>query len=248
MSGKRGWMVAPFFAALFVAVFITSWLNVDPPQLIHVFDQGGTAPVELMTIPLFGAIVPLVWLCCPFSGGRVRKFILSLCVSILAIMAIAKELDLHIAFIEWLYPEVADYHGTPFKMKFLTKTDYPIGAKAVVIAYFGILFSIGGYAIARYIKPLFKGFFKFHPVAWSIAFMGGSGVVVQLSDRLPAMLRKCGWISVEAMDKHTGSVAALMKVFEEGTEMALAVFALLAILQAHMIYNPPAQESPYKDL
>ncbi len=248
MAGKRGWMVAPVFAALFIAAFVSCWLYIDPAQLILFFDQGGFAPVELMTIPLFAAIVPLVWLCCPFSGGRMRKFALSLAVSVLAILAIAKELDLHIAFIEWLYPEVADYHGTPFKMKFLTKTDYPIGAKAVVVAYFGILFTIGGYAIVRYLKPLFKGFFKLHPASWSVAFMGGSGVVVQISDRLPAMLRKLGWLSVETMDKHTGSAAALMKVFEEGSEMALAVFALIAILQAHMIYNPPAAESPYKTL
>ena len=248
MVGRKGWMVAPVLAALFAAVFVVSWMAIEPTRLISIVDQDGRSPLELMTIPFFAAIAPAVWLFCPFSGSRKRKFLLSLAVTLLSVLAVMKELDLHIALIEWAYPDVAQYHGTPFKMKFLTKTDYPIGAKALVVAYFGILFSIGGFAIIRYIKPLFKGFFKLHPAAWSVAFMGGSGVLVQVADRLPAMLRKLGWIDPALMDKHTGSVAALMKVFEEGSEMALAAFAILAILQAHMIYNPPPQESPYRSI
>ena len=240
-------MVSPAIAIAFAALFIAAYAALPPERAIGLFDRGGFSPVEIATLPLYALIVPLVWLCCPFGGSRKRKILLNCCVTALAVIAVAKELDLHIALMRHLYPETAAFKGTPFKMNFLRKTDYPIGAKMIVVAYFGTLFSIGAYAIIRYFKPVFKGFFNFHPVAWSVAFLGGSGVLVQICDRLPSTLRKAG-VDAALMDKHTGSLAALFKIFEEGTEAALAVFALLAILQAHLIYNPPHPPEDFSQL
>lgn len=246
VAGKRSWMLAPAVALAFAVLFVASWLSLPPEKVIRLYDNDGRAIVELMTLPLYALIIPLVWLASPFKGSAWRRFFLNLGVSLLAGIAILKETDLHIAILHWFYPETAQFKGTPFKMNFLRKTDYPLGAKAIVGGYFGTLFVIGGYAIIRYIKPLWKGFWSFHPVAWSVAFLGGSGVLVQIVDRLPSVIRKNGLIDAALMDKHTGSVAALFKVFEEGTEAALAIFALLAILQAHAIYrpeNPPEEFS-----
>ena len=50
------------------------------------------------------------------------------------------------------------------------------------------------------------------------------------------------------LDKETGSVAALMTAFEEGGEMMMAVFALIAILQAHAIYAPDKPDAKFAEL
>ena len=43
-------------------------------------------------------------------------------------------------------------------------------------------------------------------------------------------------------------LAALFTALEEGSEMLLAIFALLAILQAHAIYSPDAPDASFADL
>ena len=50
------------------------------------------------------------------------------------------------------------------------------------------------------------------------------------------------------LDKANGSLTALMTAMEEGGEMMLAVFALLAILQAHVIYAPDRPDSRFAEL
>ena len=75
-----------------------------------------------------------------------------------------------------------------------------------------------------------KGFFRFEPVAWTMAFFGGVSVMVLAVDRLPANLRHAN-IAV------SDSLLALMKALEEGGEMLMALLALLAILQAHLIFG-----------
>ena len=86
-----------------------------------------------------------------------------------------------------------------------------------------------------------KGFFRLHPVAWTMCFFGGSGVMVQICDRLPAWYRHAkGLAKSDVADSFT----AFCTAFEEGGEMLIAAFALLAILQAHAIYardNPPPE-------
>ncbi|MBR1870881.1 MAG: hypothetical protein IJ802_03545 [Kiritimatiellae bacterium] len=245
ITGKGSWAIAPVAALAFAVVFVVSWAVLPPESAIRLYDQGGFSPVEIATLPLFALIIPLVWLCCPFEGSRRRRIVLQLCVTALALFALAKETDFHIAIMRYFYPDTVNFKGTPFKMKFLTKSAFPFGAKAIVLVYFGTLFGIAAFAIARYFKPLLRGFFKLHPVCWSVAFMGGSGVLVQICDRLPAMIRKAQLLDPALMDKQTGSVAALLKIFEEGTEAALASFALLAILQAYLVYNTP---SPKEEL
>ena len=63
-----------------------------------------------------------------------------------------------------------------------------------------------------------------------MAVFGGAAVTVMVVDRLPANLRHAG---VELSD----GVRALLTVFEEGGEMVMALMALLAILQAHLIFG-----------
>ena len=96
------------------------------------FDADGKSFFETLTLPFYALIVPLVWLCCPFSGPTWRKVLLCAGVSCVAAMAVVKELDLHIAAMNALYPDVvANFKGTPFKMRFLKAHGVPIGAKAL---------------------------------------------------------------------------------------------------------------------
>ena len=254
LVSRRSWLLAPIAWALSLAVLTAIWAAMEPAALEDAFSAGGYSFFEVLTVPFFALIVPAVWLCCPFSGSTARKSFLCLCVSCVAVMAVAKELDLHLALLKFAYPEVVGpdggvyglvkpngdpLGGTPFKMRFLTNGAAPLGAKGLVLAYFALLFGVFAAMLACYAPRLVKGFFRLHPVAWSVCFLGLSGVMVQVSDRLPAWYRHVTDVRMSP------AAAALCTVLEEGGEMMLAAFALLAILQAHAIYAP---DDPPSDL
>ena len=135
LVSKRSWMLAPVVCLLFLAAFALTWTVMDHQALRASFDADGRSFFETLTIPFYALIVPLAWLCCPFSGSVRRKALLSAGVSCVAIMAIMKQLDLHFEVISALYPDViANFKGTPFKMRFLTRSGIPLGAKFFVIS------------------------------------------------------------------------------------------------------------------
>ena len=271
-SSKKGFLAAPVvFAVCVLALFVT-WLVMEPSALRHAFDgasfgQDGRSTFELATIPFYAAIIPLVWWKCPFTGSRRRRILLCAAVSCVAFMAIVKQLDWHLEVMKNLYPEFLRVNeennkvevfgivrsngkmltGTPFKMPFLTTGSVPFTAKLFVLFYFGALFGVFAALLAYYAVQLFKGFFRFHPVAWSVCFFGGSGVIAQVMDRLPAWYRHV--IGKEELSKSevvNSAFGAFCTCFEEGSEMILAILALLAILQAHAIYT--RRIAPHCDL
>ncbi len=254
---KRSWLLAPLVWVLSLAALTVVWSVMEPAALKNAFDGGGYAFFEVMTIPFFILIVPTVWLCCPFSGSTTRKVFLCLCVSCIAVMAVVKELDLHVALMKFAYPDVVGSDGnvyglvkpngdalggTPFKMRFLTNGAAPLGAKGLVLAYFVMFFGVFAGLLAYYAPRLIKGIFRLHPVAWTVSVLGASGVMVQVCDRLPAWLRHTSGGNLSE------SITALCTVFEEGGEMMLASFALLAILQAHAIYAPDNAPPAFAEL
>lgn len=241
---RRSWVLAPVVFLVAVALLAITWAMMEPQALRAAFDADGHSFFETLTLPFYALIVPTVWLCCPFAGSTKRKVLLCAGVSCVAVMAIVKQLDLHLVAMNALYPDVvANFKGTPFKMRFLTRHGIPLGAKTVAIAYFVLFFGVFAALLAYFFPRLVKGFFRFHPVAWSMCFFGGSGVMVQIFDRLPAWYRHAkGLPKSEIADAFT----AFCTAFEEGGEMLIAAFALLAILQAHAIYvqdHPPAEFS-----
>ena len=238
---KRSWLVAPVLFAVALGLLAATWAAMEPQELRAAFDADGRSFFEVLTLPLYALIVPVVWLCCPFGGSTCRKAVLCAGVSCVAAMAVVKELDLHVAALGALYPDVvAGFKGTPFKMRFITGSGMPFCAKVLVVAYFALFFGVFAAMLAYFLPRLIKGFFRFHPVAWTMCFFGGSGVMVQVFDRLPAWYRHSkGLPKTDLADSFT----AFCTAFEEGGEMLIAAFALLAILQAHAIYsrdNPPA--------
>ena len=247
---KKGSLVAPMVFLVCVLALLVTWLVMEPAALRQAFDQDGHSVFELATIPFYAAIIPLVWWKCPFTGSATRKALLCTAVSCVAFMAVCKELDWHLLAMQNLFPSIigpdGNVHGlvkpngdpltgTPFKMRFLTNGGAPLAAKACVLFYFGAFFGVFAALLAYYSIKLIKGFFKLHPVAWSICFFGGSGVLVAIMDRLPAWYRHAHGLAKGAVVNN--SFGSFCTCFEEGSEMMIAIFALLAIVQAHAIYT-----------
>lgn len=242
LVSRKSWMLAPAVYLLALCMLSLVWSVMEPAALRAAFDADGRSFFETLTLPLYALIVPAVWLCCPFTGSAKRKALLCAAVSCVAAMAVVKQLDIHLAVIRSLYPDVvAGFRGTPFKMRFLTGSGIPLRAKFVSASYFVLFFGVFAALLAYYSTKLVKGFFRLHPVAWSMAFFGLSGVMVQVCDRLPAWYRHAKGLPKSALD---GTFTSFCTAFEEGGEMMIAAFALIAVLQAHAIYSrdtPPPE-------
>ena len=248
---SKAYLTAPVLFVLGLLALFVTWLAMEPAALHHAFDQDGYSPFELATIPFYAAIIPLVWWKCPFTGSRTRRTILCLAVSCVAFMAVVKELDLHVMLMHHLFPEVVKpdgsvyglvkpngdaLSGTPFKMRFLTNAGAPLGAKALALAYFALFFGVFGVTLLYFAKDLIVGFFKKVAPAWSVCCFGAAGVMVQLCDRMPAWVRHIRHLSKPKGDE-IDSISSLFTALEEGGEMMIAIFAILAILQAHALYG-----------
>lgn len=235
LASKRSWILSPILFFVGVALLVSVWACMDGEALRSMFDNNGRSVFELMTIPFYALIVPAVWMACPFGGSAKRKFLLCSAITCIAVMAVLKQLDLHIAALSQLYPDVVDsFKGTPFKMRFLTNGSIPFGAKAFVVMYFILFFGVFAAMLVYYARDFIKGVFRLNPVAWTFGCLGASGVMVQIFDRLPAWYRKSIGISKDALQVDFTSFCTAL---EEGGEMMLAAFALTAILQAHLIYG-----------
>lgn len=242
--GDRSWMLAPALFFSMLAALMATWAVMEPGALVNAFDQGGYSPFELATIPFFAAIVPLVWRQRPFGGSSARGIVLCTMVTVVAVMAVVKELDLHNLALHALYPDFVGESGsllpglykpngsplvgTPFKMRVLTNAAVPFGMKAAIVFYFAAFFGTFAAGFAYLGLRWLKGVFALEGAAWAWGCLGASGVIVQISDRLPSWLHHgCG------LDKHSAdgvtAATSLCTCLEEGGEMMIAVFALLTI-------------------
>ena len=121
LVSKKSWMLAPAVYLLSLCVLAVVWSVMEPDALRAAFDADGRSFFETLTLPFYALIVPAVWLCCPFTGSAKRKALLCTAVSCVAAMAVVKQQDIHLAVMQSLYPDVvANFKGTPFKMRFLT--------------------------------------------------------------------------------------------------------------------------------
>ena len=183
------WFSGPAIWFALAAVLVFVWAVMDPAALVRAFDQDGYSPFELATLPFFAAIVPLVWWKCPFSGAKSRRTILCLAVSLVAVMAIVKEMDLHNMALHALCPDYigedgkiipgvlfkpngSPLTGTPFKARFLTNGAVPLGAKAFVLLYFGAFFGVFAAGLLYFAVPFVKGVFALDAAAWTFGCFG----------------------------------------------------------------------------
>lgn len=241
---NRGWLAAPMVFVGALCCLIGIWAVMEPKSLISSFDNHGLSLFELETLPLFAAIIPFVWWRCPFEGTLKRKRVLSLMVTIVALMAIVKEIDLHNTLLSCIYPDYVGsdgslvpgrlirpdgrpLNGTPFKMRVITNSEVPFGMKALIVGYFALFFGLFAAGFAYLAQFWFDGVLKLKPSAWAWGCFGASGVVVQIADRLPSWLNHAHGLS-KSSDGVT-KAQSLCTALEEGGEMMIAIFALLTI-------------------
>ena len=245
---KKGWLVPVFAFAACIAALAVAWAVMDPEAAIAFFDQDGRSPFELATLPFYAAIIPAVWMLRPFTGSRKRVFVLCLAVSIVAAMAIVKELDLHLAALHSLYPQFvgadgsllpglfkqngSPLTGTPFKMRVLTNAAVPVGMKSFIVAYFALFFGVFAVGFAYLGWTWLKGVFTLKGSSWAWGCFGASGVMVQVADRLPSWLGHA--YGLEKNGDGVTKAASLCTVMEEGGEMMIAIFAILTMILGYI--------------
>lgn len=236
LTSRKSWVTAPVVALVGFATILFLWSVTDPRVFVTWFDAGDVfSPVEWMTLPLFGLIVPLVWLCPPQSGSTRRQCMWNFLWSVLGVIAIIRETDIHKILFANIWPDIANtFAGTVFKMRFLKAGDIPLMPKLFVLAFFIVFFVAAAIPLVRYFIPLVKGFFKFEPVAWSAATFGAVSAFVLLIDRLPAKLDDWGIVNLKAPGHEAGH--ALCAALEEGAEMIMASLALLTLLQSYLLF------------
>lgn len=235
ITSRRSYLVSPVLFGLMTLALVAVWAATEPAALKSAFDNDGRSAFELMTLPLFALIIPAVWLTCPFSGSLKRKVALSAAVSVVVVFAVMKQLDLHIDILAAVWPDVvANFKGTPFKMRFLTRAGIPIGAKLAVLTYFTLFFGLFAALALSFSAKFVKGVLRRDPVAWTFGCFLASGAMAQVFDRLP------GWYRGATGASRTDIPAAAVSLFtalEEGGEMMMALFALFAILEAHILVH-----------
>lgn len=245
---SKKFLIGPAVWVAMLAALLVVWAVLEPGVLVRLFDQDGYSPFELSTLPFYAAIVPLVWWKCPFEGSARRRTVLCAMVSVVAIMAVVKEMDLHNQLLHALYPNfVSDegsllpglykpngspLSGTPFKMRVLTNSAVPFGMKAAIIGYFVAFFGTFAAGFAYLLKNWVVGVFKLVPSAWAVGCFGASGVLVQLTDRLPSWLDHR--FGLEKSAEGVTALQSLCTALEEGGELMIAVCALLAIYLGHV--------------
>ena len=118
---------------------------------------------------------------------------------------------------------------TAFKLRFFSNPDNPISEKllagAILLAVIGIVV----YLLIKYTPTLFKGFFKFNPICWTVASMGGIAIVSKFADRFPGNYRKT---TGEALDALTQGWIVL---FEESGEATIPLMFAIAVIQWHLM-------------
>ncbi len=237
LKSKYSWLAAPALWAAGVLTLVLVWGCASPEWIQTHFDQDGQSPVETATIGLFFFQMAFFWVVPPMRPGLRRTLWLT-DFSLLTFFAICRELDWHKLLVTASNLPGAT-RGTPFKMRFITNSVNPLADRLLVLACFVIVIALCGGTLLFFLRRLLKGLFKLHPVCWSLAFFGGTILLIQLFDRAPAILRNDFGIRISE------SLHALTTALEEGQELLLPLFIVLATLQAHFIYNnDPADSAP----
>ena len=235
LKSKHSWLAAPLLWITWMIGITLVWATHSPDWVMAHFDHENGSPVERATVCFLCFQIGLMWLVPPMRASRKRAFLLA-DFSLISAIAICRKLDLHKLLITASNLPGATT-GTPFKLKFLTNPCNPLADRLVVAACFALAIALCGGTLLYFLRRLLKGLFRLHPACWSIAFVGGTAILCQIADRIPANLRHSFGVHLNP------SQFAFASVMEEGQETLLPLFIILAILQAHFIYNSDPADS-----
>lgn len=231
LKSRYSYLAAPvLFAAAVMMIFAVWGIWYPCPQewIVRFVDNDGLSFIESATLGFFFLQFFCIWLIPPMTPGR-RRIFWQIDFSLITFIAVARQLDWHKAMVQVSNLPGATT-GTPFKMRFLTNSVNPLSDRLIVLFTFIVVIAVCGYTLFKFAKPLFTGFFKKQPVCWSIAFLGGTTVLIQFFDRLPSTLRKKLGIHLEE------PIRSLFSLLEEGLEATLPLFVILALLQSYFLF------------
>ena len=244
LKSKFSWLAAPLVWLVGIAALTLVWALNTPEWIEAHFDNQGASPVEAATLGFFYLQIVFLWLLPPVRPGRYRWLWLT-DFSLLTFFAICRELDWHRLLVQ-ASNLPGTTRGTPFKLKFLLNANNPLADRLIVLFCFVFVIALCGGTLLYFSRRLLKGLFILHPVCWSIGFLGGTLILIQIFDRANSVLRKDLGIMLSS------SQHALTTVLEEGHELFLPIYIMLATLQAFFIYNnEPSADAPlnrFKDL
>ena len=124
---------------------------------------------------------------------------------------------------------IASQDTTAFKLRFFTNPNNPIEEKLFSASILIFVIGIVVYLLIKYTKPLISGFFKFNPVCWSVASLGGIAIVSKTIDRFPGNYRKYTGESLEPL------IQAWSVLLEETSEATIPLMFAIAVIQWHLL-------------
>ena len=207
-------LFAPVCVLLYVSLFFLTHLTTSADALFHF--TSTTLETITYTVYALTAIV-IVWTAHDFRGKPFNTFLLFV---FLFICALLREMGIQ----HWL----TKTDTTAFKLPFFTNPNNPLHEKLIAGYILLVVAIVVIYLLVRYLPILFKSFFRFNPIAWTVATLGGTGIVCKIADRFPGNYKK---IMETPLDP---SIHAYIELFEETTESALPWLFALALIQYHL--------------
>ena len=117
---------------------------------------------------------------------------------------------------------------TAIKINYFKNPAVPFYGKIIAAIVILSVVSVIVYVFCENFKNMFKGFFKFNPVYWTIATFGGWGAITQIADRLNSNLAKY------TGERLSEPALFFVTIIEEGGESLLPLLFILALLQFHL--------------
>ena len=118
---------------------------------------------------------------------------------------------------------------TAIKIRFFTNPNNPLHEKIITAILVIVVVGTALWLFFKYVKQIFKGFFAFNPLYWTVATFGGIMIVSQFCDRFPSKYFKATHVHLD------GDILYWLKLFEEGGEACLPILFALCFIQYTLI-------------
>ncbi len=214
--------LSPFFASVFVIICLALYYGISYLCRLKfgVFDIEKVGVTEVLTYLFYGAAgIVLIYVSTDYLRTPKQNTYFALC--FLWLVALLREMGIQ----HWL----AVNDSTAIKINYFKNAAVPLYSKILVAFLVGLVIATAAYLLIKYFKQMVLGFFKLHPLYWTIATFAGLGFLTQIADRFPSRYAK-------ATGTHlTEPIRFALKIFEEGGESLLPLLFAIGLLQFHVI-------------
>lgn len=213
-------ILSPFFAPIFIIIYVGFCILLcigSSADCLKAFTEG---PMEIITYTGYAltAVVALMF----YKDFKAPSLRVSYAMFLfLLACAVLREMGVQ----HW----IPSKDTTAFKLRFFSNPDNPISEKILAGAILLTVVSIVIYLLVKYTPTLIKGFFKMHPICWTVASMGGITIVSKFADRFPSNYRKSVGESLDALTQ------GWIVLFEESSEATIPLMFAIGVIQWHLI-------------